>query len=176
MAQLPPSHKFGWLLNRFGVIAAGAAGAVAAPAAAQVISAHGQWAALKFGERCEARTGALRVGRGQPAAFAGFAFGSGGRPSGQFHARLSRTARPGSSAILTIGGQPFLLQSGDGWAWGRDPRQDAAILAAARLASSMRLESRASDGLRIVDRYLLGGAATAIDAAAAACAQAGKSR
>jgi hypothetical protein len=175
MAQLPTSHKFGWLLNRFGAFAVVAA-VLAAPGGAQVISAHGQWAALKFGQRCEARTGSLRARTGQAPAFAGFAFDSAGRASGQFHARLGRTTRPGSSAILTVGRQPFLLQVSGNWAWGRDPRQDSAIMAAARTAGSMRLESRASDGRRTVDRYLLAGAATAIDAAAAHCAQAGKSR
>lgn len=149
---------------------------LASPAGAQVISAHGEWAAIKFGERCEARSRAVRVQRGRPPAFAGFAFGAGGRLQGQFYTRLSRAARPGSTAILTIGGQPFMLTVRGQWAWGRDARQDAAIAAAARYAGSMRVESRDSSGRRFIDRYLLGGAATAIDAAAAACAQAGKSR
>ena len=181
MAQPPRSHKFGWLLNRFGVTSPAAAcvaalALLAQPAPAQVISAHGKWAALKFGDRCEARSQAVRVQRGPAPAFAGFAFGAGGRLQGQFHTRLSRAARPGSTAILTVGGQPFMLTLRGQWAWGRDARQDAAIAAAARYAGSMRVESRDARGRRIVDRYLLAGAATAIDAAAAACAGAGKSR
>ena len=149
---------------------------LASPVGAQVISAHREWAAITFGERCEARSRAVRVQRGRPPALAGFAFGAGGRLQGQFYTRLSRAARPGSTAILTIGRQPFLLAVRGQWAWGRDARQDAAILAAARYSGSMRVESRDASGRRFVDRYLLGGAATAIDAAAAACAQAGKSR
>ncbi len=181
MPQLPRSHKIGWLLNRFGSVRLAAAGIAAlalsaSPAAAQVISAHSEWAALKFGERCESRSRAVRVERGRPTAFAGFAFGARGRLQGQFYARLSRIARPGSTAILTIGSQPFLLAVRGEWAWGRDARQDAAIAAAARYAGSMRIESRDASGRRVIDRYLLAGAATAIDAAAAACAQAGKSR
>jgi len=146
------------------------------PSAAQVISAHREWAAIQFDGRCEARSRAVRVERGRPAAFAGFAFGGRGRLQGQFYARLSRGARPGSTAILTVGGRPFLLAVRGEWAWGRDASQDQAILAAARYAGSMRIESRDPGGRRFIDRYTLGGAATAIDAAAASCAQAGKSR
>ncbi len=149
---------------------------LASPAAAQVISAHREWAAIRFGERCEARSRAVTVQRGRPPALAGFAFGAGGRLQGQFYARLSRPARAGSTAILTIGSQPFLLAVRGQWAWGRDARQDSAIASAARYAGSMRVESRDAGGRRFIDRYLLAGAATAIDAAAAACAQAGKSR
>ncbi len=153
-----------------------ALGLLSAPAAAQVISAHGDWAAIKFGEQCEARSRAILVRRGRPPAFAGFAFGAGGRSQGHFYARLGAAPRPGSTAILTVGKKPFLLGVNAEWARGRDARQDAAIAAAARYAGSMRIESRDSSGRRKVDRYLLGGAATAIDAAAAACAQAGKLR
>lgn len=148
----------------------------ASASAAQVISAHREWAAIQFDGRCEARSRAVRVERGRPPAYAGFAFDGRGRLQGQFYARLSRGSRPGSTAILTVGGQPFLLAVRGDWAWGRDARQDNAIVAAARYAGSMRIESRDPGGRRIIDRYTLGGAATAIDAAAAKCAQAGKSR
>lgn len=139
-------------------------------AGAQVISAHRAWAAIGFGERCEARSRALGVERAAPPAFAGFAFDRRGRLHGQFHARLSRPARPGSSVILTVGGRPYLLAVRGRWAWGRDARQDRAILDALRYSGSMRIELRDQAGRRRVDRYLLGGAASAIDAAAAACA------
>ncbi len=148
----------------------------ASASAAQVISAHREWAAIQFDGRCEARSRAVRVERGRPPAYAGFAFDGRGRLQGQFYARLSRGSRHGSTAILTVGGQPFLLAVRGDWAWGRDARQDNAIVAAARYARSMRIESRDPGGRRIIDRYTLGGAATAIDAAAAKCAQAGKSR
>jgi hypothetical protein len=148
----------------------------AAPAAAQVISAHGDWAALRFGAQCEARSRALRVQRGRPPGFAGFAFGAAGRRQGQFYVRLSRDSRPGSTAVLTVGSQQFLLAARGQWAWGRDARQDSAIMAAVRYSGSMRLEARDGGGRRFVDRYSLGGAATAVDAAAAACALGGKSR
>jgi hypothetical protein len=50
------------------------------------------------------------------------------------------------------------------------------LIEAARYGESMRVEARDRGGRRIVDRYLLAGAATAIDSAAAECAQTGKSR
>ena len=72
--------------------------------------------------------------------------------------------------ILTIGDQPFLLVSRGDWAWSRGPLQEQAIIAAARNSGGMRIEARDLGGSRFVDRYLLDGAPTAIDAAAAACA------
>jgi hypothetical protein len=72
--------------------------------------------------------------------------------------------------MLTIGERPFLLVARGDWAWSSGPAQDQAIIAAARAATSMRIESRDRSGRRFADRYLLAGAPTAIDAAAAACA------
>ena len=72
--------------------------------------------------------------------------------------------------MLTIGEQPFLLVARGDWAWSNGPLQEAAIIAAARSAQSMRIEARDSSGRRFTDRYLLDGAPTAIDAAAAGCA------
>ena len=72
--------------------------------------------------------------------------------------------------MLTIGNQPFLLVSRGDWVWSSGPRQDQAIIAAARSAQSMKIEARDERGRRFADRYLLDGAPTAIDAAAARCA------
>ena len=72
--------------------------------------------------------------------------------------------------MLTIGERPFLLVARGDWAWSRGPLQEAAIIEAARVARSMRVEGRDAGGRRFTDRYLLDGAPTAIDAAAAACA------
>jgi hypothetical protein len=148
--------------------------AVVIPAhASQVIFAVGQWAALDRGGRCEAATRSLRVAsKGKVQARAGFAFDSGGGRHGQFFAELSRVPRSGSTVMLTVGTQPFLLVGSGGWAWSRGPAQETAIIAAARSANGMRIESRDQAGRRFVDRYLLDGAATAIDAAAAHCASA----
>lgn len=134
---------------------------------AQTLFARGHWAALKLGDQCvaEARP-LLPAAKRQPEARAGFSFVAG---RGEFHARLSRVPRPGSSVMLTIGDRPFLLLARGDWAWSNGPLQHAAIIAAARNAVSMRIEARDGSGRRFVDRYLLDGAPTAIDAAAAGC-------
>lgn len=149
------------------VAAALVAGAPAA--AADILFAGGSWAALRHPGQCEAAARALRdAAKGKPQARAGFAFDA--RRKGEFAVRLSRPARPGSTVIATIGSQPFLLIGRGDWAWSRGPAQDAAIIAAVRNSTSMRVVARDGAGRRISDRYLLAGAPTAIDAAAAACA------
>jgi hypothetical protein len=72
--------------------------------------------------------------------------------------------------MLQIGDQPFLLVARGDWAWSRGPLQEQAIIAAARDAAAMRVEARDGAGRRFTDPYLLDGAPTAIDAAAARCA------
>ena len=139
--------------------------------AQQLLFAGGQWVALDRGASCEAASRSLRIAlKGKVQARAGFAFDSNGPRNGQFFAQLSRMPRAGSTVILTVGKQPFLLAARSGWAWSRDPVQEAAIIAAVRLSSGMRVDSRDQSGGPFVDRYLLDGAPTAIDAAAARCA------
>jgi hypothetical protein len=144
----------------------------AAPAvAAQLLFAGGQWVALERSGTCEAASRSLRIAqKGKVQARAGFAFDANGARRGQFFAELSRVPRGGSTVILTVGTQPFMLATNGNWAWSRDPRQEAAIIAAVRAATGMRVDSRDASGRRFVDRYLLEGAPTAIDAAAARCA------
>ena len=133
--------------------------------------AGGGWAAIDRGATCEALARSVLVApKGRTQATAGFAFTADRRRWGEFHAQLSRIPRAGSSVMLDIGGQPFMLVTRGDWAWSRGGRQEQAIIAAARNASAMRIEARAADGRRFVDTYALGGAPTAIDAAAAACA------
>ena len=120
--------------------------------------------------RCEAVGQAERVAsklNGQ--ARIAFAFDSDGRRRGELHVRLPRPARPGAQALLTINGESFLLLTRGRDAWSRGPAQEAAIIAALRRATDMRVRAQGIGG-RISDRYLLSGAPTAIDAAAAACA------
>lgn len=145
---------------------------LAAPAAAQQITfAGGHWAAIDRGATCEAGSRALRIApKGKVQARAGFAFDAVGARRGQFFALLSRLPRPGSTIVLTVGDQPFLLASRGLWAWSSGPEQEQAIIAAARAAGGMTIRSRDQAGGRFTDRYMLDGAATAIDAAAARCA------
>jgi hypothetical protein len=143
---------------------------LAVPAsAAGLLFAGGQWVALDRGESCEAASRSESIAlKGKVQARAGFAFDRSRR--GQFFTQLSRAPRDGTTIILTVGERPFLLVSRGDWAWSRDPGQEAAIIAAVRAASGMRVQSRDRGGSRFTDRYLLDGAPTAIDAAAAHCA------
>jgi hypothetical protein len=147
--------------------------AMGAPAhgRAAVIHAGGRWAAIDRGAVCEAEArSVLRARKDRVQATAGFAFTPDRRRWGEFHAHLSRAPREGSSVMLEIAGQSFLLVARGEWAWSRGARQEQAIIAAARNASAMRVEARDGAGRRFADTYGLAGAATAIDAAAARCA------
>ena len=137
----------------------------------QTLFAQGHWAALKFGDLCEAVARPLMPSaRRQPRARAGFSFGPRGSGTGEFHVLLSRVPRAGSSVMLTIGDRPFMLVARSDWAWSSGPFQEVAIIDAVRAATSMRIEARDGAGQRFADHYLLDGAPTAIDAAAAGCA------
>lgn len=152
------------------LLAAGTAWASSA-SADTVLYSRGAWAAIDRGAVCEAQTRSLRLAaKDKVQALAGFSFTPDHRRWGEFHARLSRMPRPGSSVILTVGGQPFLLVARGDWAWSRGPLQEQAIIASARNGGSMRIEARDRAGGRFNDPYLLDGAPTAIDAAAARCA------
>jgi hypothetical protein len=136
---------------------------------ATVVAARGHWAALDHGALCEAAARPLPPSsERERAARAGLRFGGLGQP--RFFARLSRPLRTGSSVMLRIGTGMFLLAGRGEWAWSHAPGQSDAIMAAMRGASAMRVDARDSRGQRFTDRYLLAGAPTAIDAAAAACA------
>lgn len=92
-----------------------------------------------------------------------------GRGGGQLHVRLSREKRQGSAVLLRIDGRSFQLAGGDRDAWATDPRADQEIQTAMRTGIDMIVETRATDGAAVRDRYGLRGAATAMDAAAIAC-------
>ena len=144
----------------------------ASPATARIVQAGGQWAAIAEGGKCRAMARSLRdAGKGQPQAYAAILFDPAKRTFGTLSVRLSRPVRAGGSVILTVGERPFMLK-GQGWfAWSKGSDQEAAIIAAMRGNGGMRVEARDGTGRRSIDRYLLGGAPTAIDAAAAACAR-----
>jgi len=157
---------------RFAALLCLAVAGTATAAPSRLIVARGAWASFDRGTVCEAVAKPL-VGakKGQPEAYVAIAFDRDGTRQGQFFTQLRRPARPGSSVILTIGDQPFLLAARGPSAWSKNARQEAAILAVMRAAGGMRIEARDSSGRRMADRYLLDGAPTAIDAAAAACSR-----
>jgi len=140
-------------------------------ASGAVLNAGGAWVAIDRGASCEALTRSLRVvSKDKVQPLAGLSFAPDGRRWAEFHVRLSRIPRGDASVMLKIGDQPFLLAVRDGWAWSRGPQQAQAIVDAMRNGTWMRIESREQRGARFADPYLLDGAPTAIDAAAARCA------
>ena len=142
----------------------------AAVARGAVIHAGAGWAAIDYGNVCEARARSMLLApKSRVQATVGFAFNADHR-WGEFNARLSRLPRPGSSVLLTIGRQQFLLVARGNMAWSRGPAQEQAVIAVARSAQTMRVEGRDQAGRRFHDDYSLAGAPTAIDAAAARCA------
>lgn len=144
---------------------------VAASARGTVVYAGGGWAAVDRGEVCEALVRSDKIAAaGKVQATAGLAFTPDRRRWGEFHARLSRVSRQGSTAVLHVGQQPFLLVVRGDLAWSRGPAQEQAIVEALRGGGYMKVEARDQGGVRFIDPYVLDGAATAIDAAAARCA------
>lgn len=153
-----------WILAFFGAIVAGSSPGT-------VIFSSGAWAAVDRGPVCEALTRSLRIAtKDKVQAVAGVSFTSDHRRWAEFHVRLSKLPRGDASVMLEVGGQPFLLVSSGGWAWSSGRLQGQAIVAAMRESKAMDIASRDSTGLRFSDPYLLDGAPTAIDAAAARCA------
>jgi len=161
--------------DRLGVLAAAAlltgAAALAAPAAAaRLLFASPNWAAFDRGGTCAAVARSELIappGRDQAHATVSFDRRPGTR-RGELHLRLSRPARPGTAALLQAGGVGFQLVTRGADAWSNGPAQERAIIAAMRASGDMRLRFRSAGGAH-TDRYLLPGAPTAIDAAAAAC-------
>ena len=145
----------------------------AAPAQARVLAAGGSWAAIERpGAVCEAISRSeLLAPRGEEQARVAIAFDRSGSRHGQLHARLSRPARSGAHAMLTVGTDQYLLITRGSDAWSRGPAQEQAIIASLRRGQRMRLQWQGAGGRRFTDYYLLAGAPTAIDAAAAACAR-----
>lgn len=130
------------------------------------------WGAFREPGRCFAIAAPYRSPRAEgwrPFASIGFWPGRGVR--GQVHFRLSRAKRPGSAALLRIDERIFQLRAGGNNGWAADARADAAIVAAMRTGIEMSVETRSERGALVRDHYRLRGAATAIDAAAIACAR-----
>lgn len=147
--------------------------ALGGPVAARgtVVHAGGAWAAIDRGAVCEAVSRSQKVvpkDKVQP--IAGITFTADRRRWGEFHVRLSRVPRGDATVMAKIGDQPFLLATRGGWAWSRGPAQAQAIIDALRNSTVMNVSSRDGAGVRFSDPYLLDGAPTAIDAAAARCA------
>ena len=139
---------------------------------ARTITASGDWVAYDRGSSCEAVTRSLLVPKqGEPQPHVALSFDRARGRNGELSVALRRASRAGSTVVLIIGDQPFLLSARGAAAWSRGPVQEQAIITAMRSAGGMRVEARDAAGRRTVDRYVLNGAPTAIDAAAAACSR-----
>jgi hypothetical protein len=150
--------------------------ALATPVAAQrqAIGIYSGWGAFRemSPPRCFATAMPLRSPRPegwQP--FAAISWWPGRGVAGQVHVRLSREKRRGSAVLLRIDDRTFQLAGGGINAWAPDPRSDAEIVRAMRTGVHMSVETRSLRGALVRDYYQLRGAATAIDAAAIACAR-----
>lgn len=88
----------------------------------------------------------------------------------QVHFRLSRRIGSGAGVQLSLGGQHYRLMGGGIDAWAVDARMEASIVAAMRSGEIMSISSRDINGRGFSDQYTLPGVATAMDAAALACA------
>jgi len=129
------------------------------------------WGAFRESGRCHAIAEPYRAPRAEswrPFASVGYWPGRGVRS--QVHFRLSRMKRPGSAVLLRIDERTFQLLAGGNNAWAADRRGDAEIVSAMRIGIEMSVETRSDRGALVRDAYRLRGAATAIDAAAIACA------
>lgn len=148
----------------------------AAPALAQQqsLGVFGMWGAFRGPDRCYAIAQPFRAPQPegwQP--FVAVGHWPTRRISGQVHVRLSREKRPASAVLLRIDGRSFQLRGGGRDAWAPDRRADEEIAAAMRTGIELVVETRSARGQLIRDHYRLRGAATAMDAAALACARRG---
>lgn len=128
-----------------------------------------RWGAFRDAGPARCFAIARPLGRGRDTAFASVANWPQTGARNQFHLRLSRARSPRAKVTLAIGERRFGLLAGDSDAWAPDVRTDAAIVSAMRGGRSMSVETLAVNGAPLVDVYPLGGAATAIDAAAVGC-------
>ena len=145
--------------------------AVPVSAQPQSLGIFSSWGAFRDGARCYAITEPYEAPPPEGwRPFASIGHWPAGGPAGQLHVRLSREKRQGSAVLIRIDGRSFQLAGGGRDAWAPDPRADVEIQAAMRVGIELVVETRSTDGRPVRDLYRLRGAATAMDAAAIACA------
>ena len=155
-----------WLLCALPLLSAAAPGRLA-------LGIFSGWGAFRDTNppRCYAIARPENRGAGQWKSFASVGIWPRQRIRGQVHFRLRLPRAPNSPIRLTFGDRSFALVAASVDAWAPGPRADAAIIAAMRGGSSMRIAWVSRDGRNRSDGYLLKGVATAIDAAALGCAR-----
>lgn len=145
----------------------------AAPAGRTPLGIFSGWGAFRD-ERpahCYAIATPVRRGTGAYQSFASVAIWPAQRINGQVHFRLREPRTRNSPIRLIFGDKSFPLVAASVDAWAPNPRADAAIIAAMRSATSMRIAWVSKEGRDRSDGYLLQGVATAIDAAGLGCAR-----
>lgn len=156
------------------MLATGLAMAASPLAAREALGIFSTWGAFADGKAglCYAIAQA-ETGKGAPTyqAYADVANWPRSAIRGQVHFRLSQPLARGSVVSLRVGRTSFPITGGGADAWPRDRKMDAAVVAAMRSAESMSVTAIAKDGKRFTDRYVLAGAASAMDAATVACAR-----
>ncbi|MEA3009242.1 MAG: hypothetical protein QOJ91_934 [Sphingomonadales bacterium] len=148
--------------------------ALATPAIAQrqSLGVFGTWGAFRGPDRCYAIAMPYQApGPGDGRGFASVGYWPARSVGGQAFFRLSRAKREGSAVLLRIDDRTFQLRGGGADAWAADPAADAELVSAMRTGIEMSVETRAANGALVRNSYRLRGAATAIDAAAIACAR-----
>lgn len=149
---------------------------IATPALAErsALGIYYGWGAFRdtTPQRCFAITQAQRrAQQGERQAFVSVSYWPQQRQRDQIYFRLSRPKRQGSAILLRIDDRTFQMMGGGADAWAPDRTADAFITRAMRTGLAMTIETRGEGGATIRDRYVLRGAATAIDAAAIGCAR-----
>lgn len=144
------------------------------PAGRETIGVWQSWGA--FRDRTPPRCYAIaRPGPGRREGWASIATWPGRGLTRSLHLRLSRARDRSAPVTLTIGSvggeRRFTLAANTADAWATDAPSDRAIVTAMRGARSMSVEAVGAGGRPFADSYPLAGAATAIDAAALACAR-----
>ena len=150
--------------------------ALATPAMAQrqSVGIFGTWGAFRGADRCYAIAEPYQQPRpGDGRGFASVGYWPARSAGGQAFFRLSRAKREGSAVILRIDDRTFQLRGGGADAWAADAAADAELVSTMRTGIEMSVETRSASGALVRDSYRLRGAATAIDAAAIACARRG---
>jgi len=145
----------------------------AAPADRVPLGIFSGWGAFRDAEppRCYAIAAPERRGGGHWQSFASVAIWPRQHVNGQVHFRLREPRARNSPIRLIFGDRSFPLVAASLDAWAPDARADAAIIAAMRSGTSMRVAWVSKEGRDRSDGYLLKGVATAIDAAAIGCAR-----
>ncbi|WP_445191046.1 invasion associated locus B family protein [Sphingomonas sp. Tas61C01] len=146
--------------------------AIAAPVAAArtTIGIYEGWGAFRDTDpaRCYAIARPIAAD-GRSGGFASVATWPGRGLRNSLYVRLSRERDRSAGVTLSVGDRRFALVASGVDAWATDAPSDRALVAAIRGGRSMSVEAVGVGGRPFADVYALGGAATAIDAAALGC-------